>query len=121
MHIKLPYPVKALWPNGRAHYHAKARATDNHRAWAHGVALAVKGRGNLPDTTGWDILLTVYPKPTGPFPDKDNASAACKAYLDGIADALGVNDRLFSAPRVQFAERCKEGKFVFTLTEMVAL
>lgn len=29
----------------------------------------------------------------GVLPDADNALAACKAYLDGCADAFGVNDR----------------------------
>jgi crossover junction endodeoxyribonuclease RusA len=71
--------------------------------------------------TGVDLVVTVYPKPRGPIPDADNTSAACKAYLDGIADALGINDRTFTAPRIQFAERCKEGRFVISITEMVAL
>lgn len=30
----------------------------------------------------------------GTGPDADNALASCKAYLDGCADALGVNDRV---------------------------
>ena len=29
----------------------------------------------------------------GGKPDADNCLAACKAYLDGVADALGINDK----------------------------
>jgi hypothetical protein len=35
-----------------------------------------------------------------------------KAHLDGIADALGVNDRDFDAPTVEFADRCQRGKII---------
>jgi hypothetical protein len=51
------------------------------------------------------VRLTVSAKPKGPLPDKDNALAACKAYLDGIAEALGINDSLFDPQPVHFSGR----------------
>lgn len=95
--ILLPYPAPPLWPNKRAHWAKKARETKRHRAWAWGAARAL-----MPEVGGdcIPIKITLYPKPTGPAPDKDNVIASAKAYLDGIAEALGVNDRNFSAPTV---------------------
>jgi hypothetical protein len=109
--IELPYPHKALWPNGRPHPLAKSREVKKHRGWAKLATLADSTR---PERIG-GIVLTVYPKPRGPLPDKDNAAAALKAYQDGIADAYGVDDRTFPQPRIQFGERCKDGKFVIAL------
>ena len=114
--IELPYPHKALWPNGRAHWAAKATQTKKHRAWAHAATLATFPRCFVPqERLQW--LITVYPKPRGPLPDADGCVAAVKSYLDGIADAIGVNDRHFDAPRIQFGERTANGKVVFTLME----
>ncbi|ANC85446.1 hypothetical protein [Sphingomonas sp. NIC1] len=106
--IELPYPHKALWPNGRPHFLTKSRETRKHRQWARAAALADRTR---PEAFR-QLVITVYPKPRGPLPDKDNASAAAKAYQDGIADAYGINDRDLAEPRIQFGERCQHGKFV---------
>ena len=54
----------------------------------------------------------MHPKPKGPPPDEDNVVASAKNYLDGIAQALKVNDRNFAAPKVVFADRCEHGRFV---------
>jgi crossover junction endodeoxyribonuclease RusA len=107
--VELPYPHKALWPNGRAHHHAKAREVKEHRKWAWLATLkAFKGEVPLPV----QIRLTVHPKARGPLPDQDNCSAALKSYLDGIADAINVNDRDFAAPLVSYSHRTKHGGFV---------
>lgn len=101
--IELPWPHKALWPNGRPHWAAKATQTRKHKDWAFVAALAAKlpagGSERVP------ILLTFHPLPKGPAPDKDNGVAACKAYLDGIAKAMGVDDRLFDLRPPVIAER----------------
>lgn len=101
MRLVLPYPDKALWPNGRAHFHAKARETKKHRTWAWTAAKGSKGvtLGNGPIP----VAITLHPKASGPAPDADNVSAAAKAYLDGIAQAIGVNDKHFAAPTVKIA------------------
>lgn len=110
MLVDLPFPHKALWPNGRAHWAIKARETKKHRHWARLAALEARnslitGDGLIP------VHIICYPKRTGPAPDKDNISAAAKSMIDGIADALGVNDRNFAAPTVEIAEE-REGRFV---------
>lgn len=97
--ITVGWPNKALWPNGRAHWAVKNGHAQNLHAeayWAAKEAKLVAPDGRVP------VLLTFYPKPRGPAPDKDNAMASCKAALDGLAKAMGVDDRLFD-PRVVIA------------------
>ncbi len=111
MKLDLPYPHLALWPNGRAHYRAKARETKKHRDWA-----IIATREQVPvcfqhNGEPIGIHITVGGKPKGPLPDADNSSAAAKAYLDGIAFALGVNDRAFKAPTVAYAE-ARDSRFM---------
>ena len=104
--IELPWPHKALWPNGRAHWATKHGHAQNLKAEAYWLAKEAKlvaPDGRVP------VLLTFYPRPRGPAPDKDNALASCKAALDGIAKAMGVDDRLFD-PRVEIAsDRLSKG------------
>jgi crossover junction endodeoxyribonuclease RusA len=98
--IELPWPHKILWPNGRTRNTSyKAAETAKHKLWAWTAAKEAKlvaPDGRIP------VLLRFHPKPKGPAPDKDNAQASAKAYLDGIAKAMGVDDRLFD-PRTEIA------------------
>lgn len=98
--IELPWPHKPLWPNGgQGNRYAKARETKKHKEWAWAAALAA---GVAAPDGRISVLAIFYPKPRGPAPDKDNCEASLKAYLDGIAKAMGVDDRLFD-PRVEIA------------------
>lgn len=112
--VTLPYPAKALWPNGRAHHMTKAGAVKKHRKWADAATLEVlpvrhplvfAGEAPIP------IHIIVEALPSGPMPDTDNVVASAKAYLDGIAGRLGVNDRRFMAPTVEFTGRSPAGAF----------
>lgn len=112
MIVDLPLPHKALWPNGRAHWSTKAREVKKHRSWAFMACPATSGLCVAGKAIR--VHLTVHPHPRGPLPDSDNASAACKAYLDGIADRLGINDKAFAAPVVEFASE-RTGRFILTI------
>lgn len=114
--VDLPYPHKLLWPNGpRSNRHAVAGEKKKHRAWAHTGTMAdpawhefVPGDGLVP------VKITVSRKAAGVYPDRDNSVAAAKAYLDGIADRLGVNDRTFEAPVVEFVPEIT-GRFLIEI------
>lgn len=103
MRLILPYPARALWPNARSHWAIKARETKKARACAWGAAKACPGiaLGNGPIP----VTITLRPKATGPVPDADNIVAAAKAYLDGAAQAIGVNDKHFAAPTVRIDDQ----------------
>lgn len=112
--LDLPFPAKALWPNGRAHWGTRRREVAKHRAWAKTAAMAT-GAYYAGWPTRFAIALTVHPK-TANRVDADNCIAASKAYLDGIADAMGVDDQCFDAPTVTFGEPIKGGAFKITVT-----
>ena len=106
--IILPFPGKALWPNGRPHWSTKHRAFQKHKQWAYAATLA-----KLPRCFTWNgerIKLTyrITPK-TAHAIDEDNCVAAMKAYQDGIALALGVDDSAFAVPVIEFAAPKKPG------------
>lgn len=101
--VDLPYPHKLLWPNGpRSNRHAVARQKKSHRQWGHDATMADASWRDFTPGDAVPVHITVSRKAAGVYPDKDNVVAAAKAYLDGIADRLGINDRLFAAPTVEF-------------------
>lgn len=111
----LPFPNKLLWPNGRTRsYMAKHRVLKSHREWARLAALSA-GVKQIAGGHGFAIAATVHPK-TRNLIDRDNCVAALKSYLDGIADALGVDDRTFDTPSISFGEPIKGGLLSLTLT-----
>lgn len=109
--IELPFPDGALWPNGRAHWAVKAREVKKHRRWA---ALATKAAHIRIGDSPIPVHVVCHPKSRGPAPDRDAVVSACKAYIDGISDALGINDRHFAAPTVEISPE-RSGKFVITI------
>lgn len=109
MKITLPFPDKILWPNGRGHHMAKHRAFVKHKTWAHLAMLS-----EIPRCFRWNgepirLHYTITPK-TAHRIDVDNAVSAMKAYQDGIASALVIDDAHFATPEIAFAEPCKPGR-----------
>ncbi len=103
--IELPFPAKILWPNGRGHWAAKARAFKQHKMWAYIVTSASTARVGT-GRIKWSVVM--FPK-TAHAIDDDNARASLKAYQDGIAQALGVDDSRFDAPTLTFGKPFKGG------------
>ena len=66
------------------------------------------------DHDGPITLHLTFCEPDKRHRDRMNVEASCKAYFDGIADALGVNDRRF-VPTYAWGERVKCGAVVVTL------
>jgi len=112
--VDLPYPDKALWPNGRAHWASKHRATAKHLNWSLFAARAAKPRCFAHNGATIPVHIEVQLKPRGRRPDADNTIAAAKAYLDGIAQALGIDDTHFAAPTVSFSAK-RLSRFIITV------
>lgn len=94
MNITLPWPPAALNPNARhAHPAIKWKAAKAYRnackalAEAHGMV--------APDSPKIALWVEFVPPDRRPR-DDDNMVAAFKAGRDGLADAMGVDDRRFS-------------------------
>lgn len=108
--ICLPHPPRALRPNGRAHWAAKARRTKaaKFRAWLlvhNAVVDAVEPLHPV------RYVVTWYFK--GAVPDADNCLASCKAYLDGAAQAFGVDDRAWECAGIhRVHDKARAGELV---------
>ena len=96
--VALSRPGRVLSPNSRSHWSAKQRAVREARGRARLLMLKARRDAEelclLPE--GWrpvryDVTWFYW---GGTGPDADNALASCKAYLDGCADALGVNENV---------------------------
>lgn len=90
--IFLPWPDKKLSPNGRFHWSKIARAKKAAKRTAHYLVLEA-GIGKI-DATSVNVKLSFYPPSKRQF-DADNLIASHKAALDGISDAIGVDDSKF--------------------------
>lgn len=110
MIVTLPWPDKLLWPNGpRGNTHQVSRLKKNYRHAAEWATIEARQKFGKFEHDGSEISvkLVVYAQRYGPLPDKDNCVAALKVGLDAIASQIGVNDKHFAAPVVEFAaDRC---------------
>lgn len=93
MNVTLPWPPKELSPNARIHWSRRSKAAKAYRRACHVMTLEAGIRGV--DWTG-DIHLWIdfYP-PDRRHRDDDNMIAAFKAGRDGMADAMGLDDKRF--------------------------
>ena len=108
--IVLPFPPSSLSGHAKGHWRAKAAATKKHREWARLATLSAAP--TVPESG--DIRVHVRFVPPDRRSDRGNFPVRMKAYFDGIADGLGVNDRRF-VPFYEFAEPQKPGQVVVTV------
>lgn len=87
--FELEYPNPKLSPNARTHYRPKAVATAAARALAR--ISAINAGASKIEKDRIQVRVDFYPS-TRRRRDEDNVIGAFKAYRDGIADALGVDD-----------------------------
>lgn len=110
--VTLPWPAKELSPNARVHWGAKSRAKAAARDYAGKATLA-----DIPPATRQAIahgddpipMKVVFYPPDKRRRDDDNMVGSFKSLRDGIADALGVDDRRFR-PHYFFEEPEKPGR-----------
>jgi hypothetical protein len=108
--IKLPWPAKALHSNARCHWAVKAAATAKARQEASMVAKSA-GVPCWPDA---DILIEYWPD--NRRSDCHNAASAMKPLIDGLADAMGCDDKAFRVDYpTTFAGTKKGGEVVFRI------
>lgn len=110
--IPLPWPRPGLSPNARAHWAERAKLVRGARDLAWCLALA-SGARNL----GWPAALVriEFRPPDRRRRDLDNMLAAIKPYLDGIADATGIDDSRW-ALTIERGEPVEHGAVVLTMT-----
>lgn len=90
--ITLPWPDKRLSQNARVHWAVRAKATKAARTAAGWATKAAKVKI---DGEGAIYLHVYFYPPDNRRRDGTNMLGSLKAALDGIADALGVDDVQF--------------------------
>jgi hypothetical protein len=116
LEIEVSWPADSLWPNKSAHRYVQARSRKAAKREAFYATKLAMPHDWAPEGEKVSVHVVGHCKPTGPHPDKDNTVAAIKSHLDGIALAIGMNDRNFEAPTVEWADRCERGKLIVVLT-----
>lgn len=92
--VVLPYPPKQLNPNQKMHWAAKAKVASRYKEACKiltRTALGAMRFDKMPK-----MAVEFYP-PDYRIRDDDNAIAAFKSGRDGVAEAMGVDDRHWKA------------------------
>lgn len=109
MKVSVPWPPGVLSPNARVDRWTLARAK---KAYRTGCGWEAKAAG-LPRMTSESLPVTItFHPPDNRRRDRDNMIAAMKSGQDGIADAIGVDDRLW-VPTYALGDPVPRGAVVF--------
>lgn len=103
--VRMPFPPAALSGHTGGHWRGKSTPTKKWRGWAVLAALEAK----IPAQPDGDIPLLVRFYPPHNRGDRTNYGNRCKPIYDGIAQAMGVNDRRF-VPRYEYCDAEKPGR-----------
>ena len=91
----LPWPARALHPNARVHWRTKAAETKKARQSAFYLARQAGWAPGTVPAEGKLRLQVDFIPPDRRRRDDDGMPAAFKAWRDGLADALGIDDHRF--------------------------
>lgn len=102
----LPWPPSELSPNKRQHWGRLAKAKRIFRRACH-LSVLEQRVGGL---CGERFALTYeFAPPDARCRDRDNLVAAMKSGIDGVCDALGIDDKLFVSVTAVDGARTKGG------------
>lgn len=108
--IELPFPPATLSGHNKGHWHSRSGIVAKHRRWA---ALAtIAADVIVPEEGDIRISFTFYPPDNRG--DRLNFANRIKAYADGVADALKINDKRF-LPAYHFGLPSRPGKVVIAI------
>jgi hypothetical protein len=109
--IELPWPPNELSGHHNVHWRVLQPIKKKHRLWAAMATIAANIAA--PEGAG-DIHVSATFYPPDKRTDRVNMPTRLKPYWDGIAEALGVNDRRF-LPTYHFAEPVKNACVVVVI------
>lgn len=106
--IVLPFPPSSLSGHAKGGWRAKHAETQRCRKEAYVLTLGAM-KGTVPTFPPGDIPITFRFFPPDRRSDRTNMPGRLKGAIDGIADALSINDRRF-LPRYSFFPPEKPGR-----------
>lgn len=108
MKVILPWPPKELSPNARVHWSKRSKAA---KAYRHACRMLFMQAG-ITAPEGKVTLSLEFVPPTRHAMDDDNLIARFKAGRDGIADAIGIDDKHFITQFWLRSEPVKDGAVI---------
>ena len=116
--VILPYPAYSLSPNGRSHWRKVAAMREEAKFdGANCARVALDGQPSPFAPTDTLRAWVTFCPPTKRRRDLDNVFSGTKAYMDGVCDALGVDDSRIEQALLQWGEVVKGGEVVVTLAK----
>lgn len=115
MKIELDFPPSELFPN-RAKGTHWAKLYQVRSDYRENSTFLAKHQIKDWKHNGWNIRLKLtFQMPDKRLRDSDNCLAAAKAALDGLADALMINDKFFEPIEIHRELGTKPGKLIVEL------
>ena len=116
--VELPWPPKELSPNHRGHWAPVSQAKKRYRTAARLLARsALSKTDDFSQFRGVRLAYEFFPPDARAY-DRDNLAARMKAATDGIADAVGMNDRGFHFAPAEIREKVKGGLVRVTIEQV---
>lgn len=123
LEIELPWPPRGLSPNARLQVFAKAKLFKSTKLLAGAVTkralldagidrVILAGAKDAAGHGGVMNLQLFCTPPINRYRDEDNLIANCKAYFDGVADAMRINDTVFHFREQVWHDAEKPGKLI---------
>src|SRR5574343_130448 len=103
LYVVLPWPPRALSPNSRTHWRKLAAVRADYRRVCWALTREAAGVDWARPLSGPVDVSLEFVSPDRRGRDLDNCIASLKSGLDGLADALQVDDRRFRL-RAEMAE-----------------
>jgi len=114
MTFDLPFPPSSLSGHNNGAWYNRDKIVATYRAEAFHLTRSAKAKQGYTVPAEGDIAINFLFIPPDNRSDRTNFAGRLKAQIDGIAEALGVNDKRF-LPSYQFAAPGKPGRVVVTL------
>lgn len=111
MQITLPWPPLELSPNFRENWDKKHAPKKKYYSDCFYLTKSQNQNMAFGKTANIALKITFHPK-TKRFPDLDNCLSWIKHGLDGVAKALGINDKQFRPITIDFGDSIEGGKVV---------
>lgn len=112
--IRLPFPDKSLMPNKKngTHWTKTVYCKESQKIEAYACTLDAMQKSGPQEWPENIPLSLVYMMPDKRHRDLDNLLAASKALIDGMAQAMGVDDKRFKPILVDSVLGPKEGGLI---------
>lgn len=116
--VQLPFPPAALSGHAGGNWRRKAGLHQAHRRDAYFATLDALGRYKPQFPPKGDLLLRMRFFPPDRRSDRCNFANRMKPIIDGIAEALGVNDRRF-LPQYDFYPPEPPGRVIISVVAAI--